>query len=218
MKLFALPFIFAGLIASAGGIATYIELNWNSSDSKVVVDSTPTIERITEIGDLCVLKIHTSDMLTAKSNSLKASWMITGDALISLDLTKVRLDQADQVAKALVLEMPALKVLSPRVNHEKTKHWETESVCWHDGWFTRDKLGKNSHLHEMAMKEAQKVVAQVSQSPEYMADARESAERIVTALYAGTGYTVSFQWPDERTNAESAATDTLLTSLNREHR
>ncbi len=218
MKLSALPFILASLFTSAGGLATYVALNWNESDSNVVFDNTPTVERVTEIGDLCVFKIHTSDMLTAKSSSLKASWMIAGDALISVDLTKARIDQADQVAKTLVLEMPALKVLSPRVNHEKTKHWDTKSICWHDGWFTYDKLGKSSHLHEMAMKEAQKVIAQVSQSREYIDDARESAERIVTALYAGTGYTVSFQWPEEQANVESVATDALLTSSNGNHR
>ncbi|MDG2390938.1 MAG: DUF4230 domain-containing protein [Planctomycetaceae bacterium] len=213
MKLFALPLIVAGLLASAGGVATYFALNWYSSDSKVVVDSTPTVERVTEIGELCVLKIHMSDMLTAKSTSLKASWMISGDALISVDLTKVRVEQANQDRRTLVLEMPALKVLSPRVNHEKTRHWDTESICWHDGWFTHDKLGKSSHLHEMAMKEAQKVVAHVSQGREYHDDARESAERIVTALYAGTDYTVSFQWPDEPEHVEAESMNTLLSAV-----
>lgn len=177
------------------------------------MDSTPTVERVTEIGELCVLKIQMSDMLTAKSNSLKASWMIAGDALISVDLTKVRVEQADQDRRTLVLEMPALKVLSPRVNHEKTKHWDTESICWHDGWFTHDKLGKSSHLHEMAMKEAQKVVAHVSQSREYHDDARESAERIVTALYAGTDYTVSFNWPGEQEHVGPESVNTLLSAV-----
>ena len=218
MKSFALPLIVAGLIASAGGVVTYGALNWNNNEPKVVLDSTPTVERVTEVGELCVLRIQIADMLTAKSNTLKASWMIAGDALISVDLTKVRIDQEDQGVRTLVLEMPALKVLSPRVNHEKTKHWDTESVCWHDGWFTLDKLSKSSHLHEMAMKEAQKVVSHVSQSPEFIDDARNSAERIVSALYVGTGYTVSFQWPEEQTDVESVATATLLTSLNRDHR
>lgn len=213
MKRFALPLIVASLLASAGGVATYVALDWYSSDSKIVVDSTPTVERVTEIGELCVLKIQMSDMLTAKSNSLKASWMIAGDALISVDLTKVRVEQADQDRRTLVLEMPALKVLSPRVNHEKTKHWDTESICWHDGWFTHDKLGKSSHLHEMAMKEAQKVVAHVSQSREYHDDARESAERIVTALYAGTDYTVSFNWPGEQEHVGPESVNTLLSAV-----
>lgn len=218
MKAFFLPLIVAGLLATAGGVATYAALNWNESDSNVVVDSTPTVERVTEIGELCVLKIHTSDMLIGTSSSQKSSWMISGDALISVDLTQVRIDQADQVAKTLVLEMPALKVLSPRVNHEKTRHWDTESVCWHNGWFTYDKVGKSSRLHEMLLKEAQKVVAHVSQSREYHDDARESAERIVAALYAGTGYTVSFQWPDQQTDVESPSAETLLTSLNQDRR
>lgn len=213
MKRIALPLIVASLLASAGGVATYVALDWYSSDSKIVVDSTPTVERVTEIGELCVLKIQMSDMLTAKSNSLKASWMIAGDALISVDLTKVRVEQADQDRRTLVLEMPALKVLSPRVNHEKTKHWDTESICWHDGWFTHDKLGKSSHLHEMAMKEAQKVVAHVSQSREYHDDARESAERIVTALYAGTDYTVSFNWPGEQEHVGPESVNTLLSAV-----
>jgi hypothetical protein len=46
----------------------------------------------------------------------------------------------------LPMQMPPLHVISPRVDHEKTKSWDIESVCWHNGWFTHDKLGKSQQL------------------------------------------------------------------------
>jgi hypothetical protein len=45
------------------------------------------------------------------------------------------------------------------------------------------------------------------------ANARESAERIVTALYAGTGYTVSFQWPGEQEHVGPESMNTLLSAV-----
>jgi hypothetical protein len=44
------------------------------------------------------------------------------------------------------------------------------------------------------MKAAQNNLAKVAGSPEYMTSARESAEQLISALYAETGYTVTFEW------------------------
>jgi len=218
MKRSALALMFAVLFASLGGAAVYFAITPETTEPEVVVDSLPTIERVTEIGELCVVKIKVTDMLQATTPSLKASWLIAGDALISVNLEDVRFNRLDPDSKQIVLGMPSLHVVSPRVNHEKTKHWDTKSVCWHDGWFTYDKLGKSSRLHQAAMKEAQKIIAHVSQDSEVMEDARGSAERMISALYKETGYSVSFDWPDVQKNCESESTGKLLSSLGNTNR
>ena len=157
--------------------------------------SAPTIERIEALGELCVLRIRLSDMLEAESPDYRAAWLIMGDALISIDLRQVSLE-SDVQAKTLRMQMPPLQVIQPRVNHERTRWWDTRSVRWHDGWFTADKTGKSSRLTQAAMIEAQRMIEKVSRRPEFMEEARKSAEAIVSAMYAGTGYSVSFQWSE----------------------
>ena len=112
----------------------------------------------------------------------------------------------------LPMQMPPLHVISPRVDHEKTKSWDIESVCWHNGWFTHDKLGKSQRLQQAAMRKAQESIAKSAQAPEFFNDARSSAERLISALYKGTGYTVSFEWPDTQ-GSETESMNTLLSAV-----
>ncbi|HQX49952.1 MAG TPA: DUF4230 domain-containing protein [Planctomycetaceae bacterium] len=165
----------------------------NQDTRPLIVQSAPTIERVEALGDLCVLRIRLSDMLIAESPDYRAVWLIMGDAMISIDLRQVSL-QTDAQAKTLRMQMPALQVTQPRVDHERTRWWDTRSVRWHNGWLTSDKTGKTARLTQATMIEAQRMIETVSRRPEFMDEARKSAEAIVTAMYSGTGYTVSFQW------------------------
>ena len=212
MKSFAPTLLIAALFTSIGAAATYFAMMPGDTEEEVVVESLPTVERVTEIGELCVLKLKISDMLEAKSSSLKASWFIAGDALISVDLREARIEHLDRDSKQIVLQMPPLHVISPRVDHTKTKSWDIESVCWHDGWFTHDKLGKSQRLQQAAMRKAQESIAKSAQAPEFFNDARSSAERLISALYKGTGYTVSFEWPDTQ-GSETESMNTLLSAV-----
>ncbi|MBL6706734.1 MAG: DUF4230 domain-containing protein [Planctomycetaceae bacterium] len=212
MKSFAPTLLIAALFTSIGAAATYFAITPEDTEEKVVVESLPTVERVTEIGELCVLKLKLSDMLEAKSPTLKASWFIAGDALISVDLREARIEHLDRDSKQIVLKMPPLHVVSPRVDHTKTRSWDIESVCWHDGWFTYDKLGKSQRVQQVAMREAQKMIAEVAQDPEFFTDARSSAEQLISALYNETGYTVSFEWPDTQ-GYETESMDTLLSAM-----
>ena len=212
MKLFAPTLLIAAICTSIGAAATYVAVVPEDTEEKVVVESLPTVERVTEIGELCVLKLKLSDILEAKTSTLKASWFIAGDALISVDLREARIEHLDRDSKQIVLQMPPLHVISPRVDHTKTKSWDIESVCWHDGWFTHDKLGKSQRLQQAAMRKAQESIAKLAQDPEFIDDARSSAERLISALYKETGYTVSFEWPDTQ-GSETESMNTLLSAV-----
>lgn len=161
-----------------------------------VVKSGPIIEQVTSIGELCVLRVQVSDMLQAETGDFKASWFIRGDALISIDLKKARFF-SDESSKRIVAHLPAPQVCQPRVNHELTRWWDTRSVCWHNGWFTTDKTGKLARLTEVAMQEAQHNVELASGEPKCFDQARVSAETVISAIFAGNGYSVMFEWAKE---------------------
>jgi len=212
MKHFAPALLIAAICTSIGAAATYIAVVPEDTEEKVVVESLPTVERVTEIGELCVLKLKLSDILEAKTSTLRASWFIAGDALISVDLREARIEHLDRDSKQILLQMPPLHVISPRVDHTKTKSWDVESVCWHNGWFTYDKLEKNKRLQQAAMRKAQEIIAKMAHDPDFFDDARSSAEQLISALYNETGYTVSFEWPDTQ-GYETESMDTLLSAV-----
>jgi hypothetical protein len=63
-----------------------------------------------------------------------------------------------------------------------------------------------------AMREAQKMIAEVAHDPEFIDEARSSAEQIISALYKGTGYSVSLEWPDQQ-GSETESVDSLLSAV-----
>ena len=189
------------LFTAVGGVLLGIGLSiYTKSSSNIVeptvVTSAPIIERVTSIGELCVLKVQVSDMLQAETGDFKASWFVCGDALISIDLRKARFSP-DESSRIIVAHLPALQVCQPRVDHELTRWWDTKSVCWHNGWFTTDKTGKMARLTEVAMKEAQHNVELASGEPKCFDQARVSAETVISAMFAGNGYSVRFEWAEE---------------------
>ena len=193
MKLVAVIAVVAGMACIGTCLVLPALPKKNSHEPPLITQSAPTVERVEALGDLCVLRVRLSDMLEAESPDYRAAWLIIGDALISIDLRKVRLE-SDAQAKTLRMQMPPLHVIQPRVDHERTRWWDTRSIRWHNGWFTSDKTAKSARLTQAAMIEAQRLIEKVSQRPEFMGDARKSAEAIVRAMYSGTGYSVSFQW------------------------
>ena len=193
MKLVAVIAVVAGMACIGTCLVLLAPPKKNSHEPPLITQSAPTVERVEALGDLCVLRVRLSDMLEAESRDYRAAWLIMGDALISIDLRQVRLE-SDTQAKTLRMQMPPLQVIQPRVDHERTRWWDTRSVRWHNGWFTSDKTAKSARLTQAAMIEAQRLIEKVSQRPEFMGDARKSAETIVRAMYSGTGYSVSFQW------------------------
>ena len=65
-------------------------------------------------------RVHVADVLVGESRWLEGPWIIQGDALLALDMSKAEVKDRDEKARtaAIVLRRPA--VLSTRVNHERT--------------------------------------------------------------------------------------------------
>ena len=68
----------------------------SSNELPAIIQSAPTVEPVEALGDQCVLRIRSSDMLAAASPDYRASWLIMDGALISIDLRQVSLDSYAQ--------------------------------------------------------------------------------------------------------------------------
>ena len=78
------------------------------------------------------------------------------------------------------------------------------------GTVTTDKTGKMARLTEVAMKEAQCDVELASGEPTCFDQARCSAETVISAIFAGNGYSVRFEWAEEELTQTATSTDSSL--------
>ena len=65
------------------------------------------------------------------------------------------------------------------------------------GTVTTGKTGKMARLTEVAMKEAQCNIELASGDAKFLDQARVSAETVISAIFTGNGYTVSFEWANQ---------------------
>ena len=75
-------------------------------------------------------RVHVADVLVGESRWLEGSWIIQGDALIAVDMSKAEIKDRDEKARTAVIVLPQPAVLSARVNHEKSQQWDIKSRSW----------------------------------------------------------------------------------------
>ena len=73
----------------------------------------PTINALQAMGHLVTLKYSTGDVLEATDKSFRGAWIVKGDALIAVDLRKAKLISTDEQTRAIVLQLPNPRSMSP---------------------------------------------------------------------------------------------------------
>ncbi|MCG6154659.1 DUF4230 domain-containing protein [Rubinisphaera sp. ICM_H10] len=164
----------------------------------VVVKSTgPSIDRVRELGDLTSLKLQVSVLHTSHRDAWfwgghKGAWMIKGDALYATDLRLAQLTQVEGQGeeKRVRIELSPPTVRWSRVDHEGSLTYELKS----DGLIAFG--GPDPSVHDAAMKQAQQLVRQSAETPEYQQQARENAERVIVGFCAALGYRADVVWTE----------------------
>ncbi len=90
----------------------------------------PTINQLERLQYLVSSRVHVADVLVGESRWLKGSWIVQGDALIGVDMSRAEIKCKDGAKREAVIVLPAPTVMSPRVNHEKTQEWDVKSTSW----------------------------------------------------------------------------------------
>jgi hypothetical protein len=149
----------------------------------------PTVIQLEKIGELTTTRVHVTDVLWAEGEGYRGSWLISGDALLSCDVSKTTVMDVDPVAHTATIRLAPLRVISSRVDHSKTKTWNVEKTTWLP-W----KLGDQGAMRDAAMYHAQKLIETAAGSERHLGPAKAQAELLIRQMYDFVEWKVVVEW------------------------
>ena len=154
--------------------------------------SGPTIIQLERLQYVVSSRVHVADVLVGESRWLEGSWIITGDALLAVDMSRAEIKDRDEKARTATIILPHPAVLSARVNHERSQQWDVKSRSWIP--LAGLLLGDRRAIEQQAMREAQRLVERAAGTEDKMATARQGVESMLAEFYRAVGWQVSVRW------------------------
>jgi hypothetical protein len=152
----------------------------------------PTVVQLERLQQLVSTRVHVTDILVGESRWLEGCWIIQGDALLAVDMSKAEVTDKDEKARTAVIVLPHPAVLSPRVNHERTQQWDIKGRSWIP--LASLVLGDRTAMEKQAMLQAQQLVERAAGSDSHKTTARQGAASMLADFYQAVGWHVSVQW------------------------
>ena len=184
------------MLIVVAGVAAYAAYSY--ARHSLPPPSEPTIQ-IEKLARLATVKVTVADVLQASTGGgwtdVKGAWLVKGDALLTVDMSRAQTISKDPVKKAAVLRLPKPTVFQPRVDHTKTMTYDVQKGFLVFG------TGKESQLRDEAMRQAQLLVEHAASSPETLQIARDVAVEVVKTIYRAVDWDVTIQWEDEQPGA-----------------
>ena len=164
--------------------------SWLSrSPQPIVIQSLgPTVERLQKLSHLVTTKVLIADVLVGEGEGHVGAWLVKGDALLGVDLSRAKIIAKDDAARRATIQLPLPELLTSRVDHSRTQTWQVRKTAWLP-W-----SGDGDKLRDQVMREAQKLVAQAASSEEYISQSKGAADAIIAAFYAEVGWSVLVEW------------------------
>lgn len=149
----------------------------------------PTVTQLERIGELAATRVHVTDVLSAEGEGYRGSWLIKGDALLSLDVSKATIVRVNTATRTATMRLPQPRVVSARVDHDRTKIWSVEKTTWLP-W----KWGDQGVLRDAAMYHAQQLIESAAASERNLALARSQTELIIHRMYDLVDWKIDVDW------------------------
>ena len=181
-----------GLTAATAAIFVLPRLIPPATPAPVIVQSQgPTIAKLERLSQLVTTRVQIADIMVAVGQGCRGSWLIKGDALLSVNLGQAKITDKHEDTKQATIILPEPQVLQPRVDHSRTRTWAVDRLAWLPWNADQDSL------RNAVMAEAQKLVAHAAGSAENIQAAKMTAEGVIKALYAEVGWQVAVEWAKE---------------------
>jgi hypothetical protein len=164
----------------------------------VIQSQGPTIERLESLARLVTLRIGVADVLVGTGPNCRGAWLIRGDALLAVDLSKTAITEKDETIRRATIRLPLPEVLHARVDHSRTKTWEVKNTSWIP-W-----ASEQDRLRDDVMREAQQLVEHAASSSENLQQAKTTTETVIRNFFSELGWNVSVAWtsPDSPAQPE----------------
>ena len=178
------------------GLCTFIGTRFPTSNKVSFTSTGPTIERVQALGELVVLRVSIGDVLVGKTADYKGSWLIKGDGLLSVDMRQAEVLSCDESARRIVVELPAPRVIQPRVDHSRTESWEIRKTSWVPFRGDPDVLRDNS------MAEAQLLVEHSISKEETIELAKAQTVLMLRVMYQFLDWDVEVVWASDEATSD----------------
>lgn len=160
--------------------------------------SSPTITKVQRLGELVVLRVYVADVLERDDADFKGIWVVSGHALVAVDMRLAKVLSTDAKAKRLKVRLPQPRVVSSEVNHEKSRTFRVVKKAWWNPF-----VDGREEFTDQGWIKAQRIVERASSEEEYMDQAREQAELIVDNMYRMVGWDVDVVWQGSAETSET---------------
>ena len=192
---FLIPLTFLAVITVC---CLWLKKELIDNEKTTVISMAPTVEEIESLSELVTNRVYVSDILTGTNKDYEGIWAINGDALITIDLSQTSISDKNEEAKTATITLPLPKVVSARVDHERTKNGGIKGVR-----FALLRNPKNREkIVDDAMQEAQAVVKKAASRPEIIENAKKQAKLNIQMLYLKVGWNVAVKWQPSKDLAE----------------
>jgi hypothetical protein len=152
----------------------------------------PTVVQLERLQQLVSTRVRVADVLVGESRWLEGSWIIQGDALLAVDMSKAEVKDRDEKVRTATIILPHPAVLSARVNHERSQQWDIKGRSWIP--LASLVLGDRTAMEKQAMLQAQQLVERAAGSDSHKTTARHGAASMLAEFYRAVGWHVSVQW------------------------
>lgn len=168
----------------------WLKKNFIDDQKSTLISMAPTVEEIESLTELVTNRIYVSDILKGTNKDYEGIWAINGDALITIDLSKATIIDKNEEAKTATITLPLPRVVSARVDHERTKSGGIKGLRFAPLRNTDNR----AKIVDDAMQEAQAVIEKAASRPEIIENAKKQAELNIEVLYLKVGWNVSVKW------------------------
>lgn len=185
----------AAIILLAATVITslWVKDTFFNQEKTKVESMAPTLEKIQNLSDLVTNKVYVSDVLDASNKDYEAKWIINGDALITIDLSKAKLLNVTEATKTATIILPQPQVTSPRVDYTRTKPAYIKGIRFA---LLRNPKNKQSMQQDM-MQVAQKSIEKSASRHEIIESSKTQAALIISNLYLKVGWQLTIEWQGE---------------------
>ena len=147
----------------------------------------PALSVIQAMSDLATTRVHVSDFIEGENAHWKGKWILHGEAVLGVDLSKVTYIEANPEKKEAVLSLPQPHLITSKVDHNGSDEVYLKSKVWLP-------LSNWESLRAEVWKHADRKIQKLGEQADHMERARTQAERVLHDLFKGAGWTVRFQW------------------------
>ena len=183
MKTTLITIAISVMVTSVCGLMMYLSLTGKNEVSKPV----PAIAQIQMLSDLATLKVHLSDSMKGENNRYEVQWLLHGEGVLGVDLSKATYLTVDQSNCSAQILLPEPHLVASKIDHDRSVELNAKRKTWVP-------LPGLKSLRDEVWQHGDPIIARLAFDESYVAAAKLQTEKVIEDFFAGTGWTIECQW------------------------